>query len=93
MIRTALPDELVRARLQLALHEPGGTAGRPWIVSSASLVEVEATSAPCLRCESRVNVEDHVVASTDDGLVRVVSTACPVCDLRRRLYFRISEPH
>jgi len=54
---------------------------------------VEATAAPCLRCEARVKVEDHVVESTEQGLVRVARIACPMCGFRRQFYFRIAEPH
>lgn len=85
-------DKLVRARVELARLEPGGAAERPIELTTASLVELEATARPCLGCDGPVRVQEHVVERAEQGLLRVVLVACPACGMRRSLYFRIAEP-
>jgi hypothetical protein len=85
-------DARWQARTELARLEPGATADHPLVVSSSSLVELEATARPCLRCLARVRVEDHTVEQTATGLVRVAHIKCPQCTLRRLMYFRIAGP-
>lgn len=85
-------DKLVEARLELARREPGGSAERPIEVPTAALVELEATAARCLRCDTGVRLEAHEVDRTEAGLLRVADVRCPSCGLGRRLFFRIAEP-
>ncbi len=85
-------DKLVRARVELARLEPGGSAERPLEITTASLVEVEAAARRCLRCDGPVRVVEHVVEKSDQDLLRLATIECPVCGLGRRLFFRITEP-
>jgi hypothetical protein len=80
--------KLARARMKLAVHEPGGTPERPIAVTSASVVEVHARSTPCAACgNDNVRVEDHEAKEA----LRVVHVLCPRCGVRRRVYYRIGS--
>lgn len=81
-----------RARDELARLEAGAAADHPLALPSASLVELEATAHPCLRCLSRVRVDDHVVEYGAAGPLRVAHVKCPQCGLERDMYFRIVPP-
>jgi hypothetical protein len=85
-------DKLARDRAKLAALEPGGSAERPIEVASASLVEIEARTARCTRCDGAMRVEEHVVERSGQGLLRVARVACPLCGTRRDVWFRIAEP-
>lgn len=78
--------KLARARLKLAVHEPGGSPDRPIEVTSASVIEVHAKGTPCAACgEHGVRVEEH---EAREGL-RIVDVLCPRCGARRDVFYRI----
>jgi hypothetical protein len=84
--------KLARARMKLASLEPGGAAERPIDVTSASVVEVHASSLPCAACgASGVRVEEHVAVTVDQRALRIARTICPRCGARRDVYFRIAK--
>lgn len=83
-----------RARTKLASLEAGGSPERPLEVSSASTVEVTASSQPCVVCEGPVRVEEHTAESLTDASggvrrLRKVTVACTRCGVRRDVWFRI----
>ncbi len=80
----------VRERVRLASLEPGGSAGRPIDLSSASLVEVTAKSLPCVACGSHVLIQDHEAEMTADGPRRVVTVKCFQCGTPRTMYFYVA---
>ena len=83
-------EKLVEARHKLALLEPGGAPDRPIEVTSASVIEVHATSLPCLTCGERSGRIDAHDAVTHDGKsLRHVRLRCSRCGARRNLYVRI----
>jgi hypothetical protein len=85
-----------RVRMKLAALEPGGAPDRPIEVTSASIIEPQASSTTCAACGNEgVRVEEHV-ARTIEGTgseparrLRVVHVMCPRCGSRREIYFRI----
>ena len=83
--------KLARTRIKLAALEPGGAAERPIEVTSASVVEVHASSLPCVACgASGVRIEEHVAVTIDQRPLRIARTVCPRCGVRRDVYFRIA---
>ncbi len=76
---------LVKDRARLAALEPGGSEARPMVVSSASLVELEARGMPCPLCGGAVRVEEH---AAKDGL-RPVHVLCMQCGAPRTVFFRV----
>ena len=83
--------KLARARAKLASLEPGGAADRPIEVTSASVVEVHASSLPCVACgASGVRIDEHVAVTIDERPLRIARTICPRCGVRRDVYFRIA---
>lgn len=96
--REAARDEakLARARMKLAALEPGGAPDRPLEVTSASIIEPQASSMTCAACGNHgVRVEEHV-AQTFGGTgteperrLRVVRVVCQRCGTRRDVFFRI----
>ena len=83
-------EKLAEARTKLARLEPGGAPDRPIEVTSASVIEVHATSLPCLVCGERSGRIDAHDAITHEGRgLRHVRLRCSRCGARRDLYFRI----
>ena len=80
------------ARLALAKLEPGGAPSRPLVVTTASLVEPSARAKPCVACGESVRVADHTAETREGRSVRVAHLECPMCGLRRELFFVIEEP-
>jgi hypothetical protein len=81
--------KLARARMRLALLEPGGAPDNPIEVTSASVVEVHAQSLPCAACGERgVRIEEHVAEA--GARLRVARVLCPRCGVRRDVFFRIA---
>ncbi|MBX3230802.1 MAG: hypothetical protein KIT84_01185 [Labilithrix sp.] len=85
--RSAVKD--AHAALRLAALAPGGSADHPLVVTSASVIEPQAASAPCAVCGASTRVEEH---RADPALgLRVVHVRCPTCGVARDLYFRIAQ--
>jgi hypothetical protein len=79
-------QKIARARMKLALLEPGGSPARPIEVSSASVIEPHASSLPCPACGAQgVRVEEH---AAEQG-IRVTRVRCARCGARREIWFRI----
>jgi hypothetical protein len=76
---------LVKDKAKLATLGPGGTPERAIVVSSASLVELEARGMPCPLCGGNVRVEEHAAR---EGL-RPVHVLCMQCGVPRTIYFRV----
>lgn len=84
--------KLAGSRTKLAALEPGGSAERPLDVTSASVVEPQASSMPCAACgEQGIRIDDHTALHLDGGrTLRVVAARCPWCGFKRNVYFRIA---
>jgi hypothetical protein len=87
--RQRLTGDVIAAREQLARLGPGGTAGLPLDVESASQIEVRAESTPCLACQGPYRVDEHTAERIDGRHVRVVRVHCHHCGARRVFYFRV----
>jgi hypothetical protein len=85
-VRERAARDLVRDRERLARLEPGGSAERPLVVPSTSVIEVRVRSLRCPQCEGEYRLEDHQAPSA--GLRRV-DVICRVCQVRRSLWFRL----
>ncbi|MDB5216306.1 MAG: hypothetical protein JWO86_4233 [Myxococcaceae bacterium] len=88
--------KLARSRSKLVALEPGGAADRPIEVSSASIIEPQASSMHCAACGAQgLRVEEHIAVtlggegSEPARRVRVVHVTCPRCSTRREVFFRI----
>lgn len=83
--------KLGEAKLKLASLSAGGSPDRPIEVSSASVIEPQASSTACVLCDApSMRIEEHVVETVaGGGRLRVVRVRCPRCGNRRELYFRI----
>jgi DNA-directed RNA polymerase subunit RPC12/RpoP len=75
------------AREKLARLSPGGAPERAIDVSSAAIVESEATAVGCARCGGEVRVEEHDAV---EGLRRV-RTRCKRCGARREVWLRVAS--
>lgn len=82
-------DKLVRQRERLAMLADGAAPDRPIEVVSASVVEAQAASNFCLRCEASCRVVEHAAVTLGERRLRVVRLECPQCGTARALYFRI----
>ena len=83
-------EKIGRDRQRLAELEPGGSPERPIDVVSASLVEVVAQGANCLRCGGVMRIDEHLAATVDGRRVRIARMACVLCGGERTIYFRIA---
>jgi hypothetical protein len=79
---------LVKEKERLARLEQGGGAERPFVVTTASLVEPHARGVPCPLCGGALRIGEH---AAEAGL-RVVHAICTQCGVARALYFRIHAP-
>ncbi len=83
-------EKLRDARAKLASVEVGGSPGRPREVTSAAVIEGQARSLGCARgCEGEARIEEHTAETIDGDRLRVVTTECPRCGAKRRVYFRL----
>jgi hypothetical protein len=82
--------KLTEARIKLAKIDVGGSEGKPIEVTSASVIEVHATSLPCVSCglTGTVRIEEHTAPTRVSGL-RITKLYCSRCGYRRDLFFRI----
>lgn len=80
--------KLARARMKLAALEAGGAPDRPIEVTSASIIEPQASSMPCAACGAQgLRVEEH--AADVLRRLRVVHVLCQRCGTRREVFFRV----
>jgi hypothetical protein len=82
-------EKLSSQREKLFALEAGGSAGRPREVVSASLVEPEARSTRCPRCDGEHLVVEHLAVSVNGGRLREARLRCRQCGSRRSLWFKI----
>lgn len=82
---------LARDRQRLFELEPGGSAGRPLEVPSASVVEAHALSVPCPLCDGPHELVEHVALIREGTRLREVRLRCRQCGTRRSLFFRLVE--
>jgi hypothetical protein len=85
-------QRLVRDLEQLARLEPGGAPDRPLPVASPAQVDVQAEVRPCPLCGGSLRLEQHAAATVAGVRLRVARTVCVMCGVKRRLYFRLTEP-
>jgi hypothetical protein len=78
-----------KLRIKLALLEPGGSTSNPLVVSSASVIEIQAKSLPCLQCTKAVNILNHDAGTYDGQWLRRVEVQCPNCAHLQIVYFRV----
>jgi hypothetical protein len=79
----------VAERQRLAAAAPGGSRDHPLVVTSASVVEGQARSTPCVQCGGELQLEKH---DAEAGDLRVVHLVCRLCHAPRALWFRIEPP-
>ena len=87
--RERLDAGVVAARERLARLGPGGSAGLPLDVESASQIEIRAESMSCLACQGPYRIDEHTAERIDGRHVRVVRVRCHHCGARRVLFFRV----
>ncbi len=80
-----------RARLLLAKRETGGSEDRPIEVTSASVIEPQARSMPCVVCGSEVRVGEHTAENIKGHRVRRVNVKCVQCGVTRDVFFQVSH--
>jgi hypothetical protein len=83
-------DKLIRQRRKLAELEPGGSAGRPLELASASLVEPRAEAAACLACNGPVQTIEHRAEKLGGRRLRIARVRCRQCGNERVHYFKLS---
>jgi hypothetical protein len=79
------------ARERLFQLEVGGSAERPFPISSAAVVESHAESVPCPRCAGRQQVTEHVAVTVVGVRLREARLTCRQCGTRRSYWFRIAD--
>ena len=85
-------EKLAAAREKLFALEVGGSAARPREVVSASLVEPEARSQRCPRCQGELRVLEHLANTVDGIRLREAKLECRHCGSRRSRWFKIVRP-
>jgi hypothetical protein len=83
-------QKLSEQREKLFALEVGGSPGRPRDVISASLVEPEARSARCPRCDGEFKILEHLALTVERSRLREARLECRQCGSRRSLWFRIA---
>lgn len=81
--------KLADAVARLEQLEPGGGAGHPLVVESASQIEPHARAMRCGHCGDALRVLEHAAEQTPHGARRIVTTESRGCGQRRRIYFVI----
>ena len=84
-------EKLQQARERLFVLELGGSPERPIFVVSAALVEAQAESVRCPRCDGKHEVVEHVAATVAGVRLREARLRCRQCGTTRSLWFRIHE--
>jgi hypothetical protein len=86
-------QKLARERQRLFELGPGGSPARPIVVSSASVIEVQASSTPCPVCTGEQRIDSHDAVAYDGGSLRAIGVCCVQCGTDRKIYFRIAAPN
>jgi hypothetical protein len=84
-------EKLTVARERLFQLEVGGSPERPLSVVSAAVVETQAESVPCPRCDGKHEVLEHVAVTVQRVRLREARLRCRQCGTRRSLWFRIKD--
>jgi hypothetical protein len=79
----------VGARQRLIAAGPGGARDRPLAVTSASVIEGQARSVPCIQCGGQLDLLHH---AAEGGALRVLKLICRLCHAPREIWFRIDAP-
>jgi hypothetical protein len=82
----------VVGRQKLVAAGPGGAADRAVKVTSASVVEGQARSMPCIQCGGELQLQDHRAGGDPQGQLRVVHLSCRLCHAPRAIWFRVEPP-
>jgi hypothetical protein len=87
-VERALRKEVV-ARQRLAVSAPGGAPDHPLTVVSASVIESQARSTPCIQCGGTLDLQSH---DAPPGGLRRCRLVCRLCHAPRELWFRVETP-
>jgi hypothetical protein len=85
------------ARDQLFRLEAGGSPERPFNVVSAAVIETQAESIPCPRCDGKLDVVEHIAVTMPHGTaasttrLREVRLRCRQCGTPRSVWFHIND--
>lgn len=82
-------DKVADARERLFALSAGGLPKRPIHVVSPALVESQASSLPCPRCDGAHEVVEHAAVTVDGIRLREASVRCRACGSRRSVWFRL----
>jgi hypothetical protein len=88
MAERALRKEVVD-RERLAAKAPGGARDRPIVVTTVSVIESIARSAPCPQCGGELDLKDHAAPGGD---LRLVKAVCRLCHAPREIWFEVQMP-
>ena len=80
-----------RERERLFGLSPGGNAGRPLSIESASVVETRALSVVCPRCDGPHELLEHAAVLVGSERLREARLRCRRCGTRRSLFFQLEE--
>jgi hypothetical protein len=77
--------------LRLFGFGPGGAPERAIVVSSASVVETQATSVACPACGGALRVVEHAARTMQGVRLREARMKCERCTTGVSLWFRLLE--
>jgi hypothetical protein len=77
------------ARQRLIVAGPGGARDRPLVVVSASVIDGQARSVPCIQCGGQLDLLHH---GAEGSSLRLVKLICRLCHAPREIWFRIEVP-
>lgn len=89
--------KLHAARERLFELQSGGSPERPLRVVSAAVIETQAESTPCPRCDGKLELVEHTAVTlptsgaSSPTRLREVRLRCRQCGTLRSLWFRISD--
>jgi hypothetical protein len=76
-------------RVKLAELSAGGSAERPIVVETASVIEGLARDTRCAVCEAELELKDHDAVTVESASLRRVRLICRECHTPRLLWYRI----
>ncbi|MBI2898234.1 MAG: hypothetical protein HYY06_32085 [Deltaproteobacteria bacterium] len=82
-------DQAWKERTRQALVEPGGSPEDPVPITSPSVVEVEALTRRCTKCEGVMRLAQHSAETIEGERLRVAHLVCDFCSATREVYFRL----